>query len=90
MSEPRLVPPDELHLYIEEQLARIHQLNADADRKRQEWALAPGLYRFEFSKTLIAGLTALAVLVGLVAGLAGYKIGATPPAPIVIQLPAAK
>jgi hypothetical protein len=79
--------PDELALYIREQLARIDLLHADAERTRQEMALALGLYRLEFSKTLIAGLTALVVLVGLVAGLAGYKIGSTPPTPIVIHLP---
>jgi hypothetical protein len=88
MADPSI--PDELQVYIRAELARSDQLRADADRKRQELELAPGLYRLEFSKTLIAGITALAVLVGLVAGLAGYKLGSTPPAPIVIQLPPAK
>jgi hypothetical protein len=89
MANPSI--PDDLSLYIREQLTRIDLLHADAERKRQEMALAPGLYRLEFSKTLIAGAAALAaviaVVVGLVAGLAGYKIGSTPPAPIIIQMP---
>jgi hypothetical protein len=88
MADPILSPPpDDFQVWVRAELARSDQLRADADRKRQEMALAPGLYRFEFSKTVIAGITALAVLVALVAGLAGYKIGSTPPAPIVIQVP---
>ncbi|MFL5266833.1 MAG: hypothetical protein ACJ8AH_09600 [Stellaceae bacterium] len=43
MSEPRLTPRDELRLYIEEQLARIRQRGADADRKTQEIAAGPRL-----------------------------------------------
>jgi hypothetical protein len=76
----------DLSAYIRAELARSDQLRADADRKRQELELAPGLYRLEFSKTVIAGVAALTVFVALVAGLTGYKIGTTPPAPIVIQL----
>jgi hypothetical protein len=36
--------PSDLQLYVREQLARIDQLHADAERKRQE---CPGLYRIE-------------------------------------------
>jgi hypothetical protein len=85
MADP--IIPDDFQVWVRAELARSDQLRADADRKRQEIELAPGLYRLEFSKTLIAGMTALAVLVGLVAGLAGYRIGSTPPAPIIIQVP---
>jgi hypothetical protein len=86
ISEPRLVPPDELHLYIEEQLARIRQLNADAERRIQEMAAAPKLFRVEVWKIVVAGVAA----VGLLTGALGYKIGSTPPAPIVIQLPSSR
>jgi hypothetical protein len=84
MSEPRLTIPDELHLYIEEQLARIKQLNLDAAAKTQEIAAGPKLLRLEIWKVVVAGIAAA----GIVCGALGYKIGATPPAPIVIQLPA--
>lgn len=82
VNEPRLVPPDELHLYIEEQLARIRQLNADAQRKIQEVNSSPRLFYVEVWKLVIAGVAA----VGIICGALGYKIGSTPPAPIVIQL----
>ena len=74
------------HLYIEEQLARIRQLNADAERRIQEMAAAPTLLRLEIWKIVVAGIAA----VGLLSGALGYKIGATPPAPIVIQIPSQK
>jgi hypothetical protein len=83
MNEPRLVAPDELHLYVEEQLARIRQLNAESQRRIQETNIAPKLLRIEFWKVVIAGFAAF----GIVCGTLGYKIGATPPSPIIIQLP---
>jgi anti-sigma-K factor RskA len=86
MIEPRLTPRDELRLYIEEQLARIRQQGADADRKTQEIAAAPRLWRVEIWKLVIAALAA----VGIISGALGYKLGSTPPAPIVIQLPPAR
>jgi hypothetical protein len=43
MSEPHLTTPDELHLYIEEQLARINRERAERDRRLQEFAQAPTL-----------------------------------------------
>jgi hypothetical protein len=88
MADPSI--PDELQVYIRAELARSDQLRADADRKRQEFELAPGLYRLEHWKAIAAMLAAVAVLFGLVAGLAGYKLGSTPPTPIVIQLPPVK
>jgi hypothetical protein len=60
MANPSI--PDELTLYIREQLARIDLLHADADRKRQEMALAPSLARVEmwkFATTLLAAGAAL-------------------------------
>lgn len=84
MSEPRLSIPGELQLYIREQLARIDQLQADAVRKRQEFDAAPKLLGVEIWKLVIAGLATI----GIICGTLGYKIGAAPPAPIVIQLAA--
>lgn len=66
---------DELRLYIREQLARSDQLRAAADRQRQELATAPRLWR------IVVGAAA----VGILCGALGYQIGATPPAPIIIQ-----
>lgn len=40
MSDPRLSTPDDLTLYIRKELARIDQLRADADRRRQEFEQA--------------------------------------------------
>ena len=58
-------------------------LGVDSDYKR-------GLVRWEPWKVMIAAIGATAVLFGVLGGLAGYKIGSTPPpAPIVIQVPAA-
>jgi hypothetical protein len=86
MAEHILTPPDELQIWLRSELARIDQLRADADRKRQEFELAPKLYRLEYWKTLIAAMAAVALLTGVL----GYKIGAVPPAPIIIQLPATR
>lgn len=81
-DNPHIAIPDDLQLYIREQLARIDQLHADADHKRQELNIAPKLWRIEFWKVIIAGFAA----VGIICGSLGYKIGSTPPPPIVIQL----
>ena len=64
MSEPRLVIPDELHLYIEEQLARIKQLNLDAAAKTQEIAAGPKLLRLEIWKVVVAGIAAAGIVCG--------------------------
>lgn len=63
MSNVRLSIPDELQLYIREQLARIDQLHAEADRKRQESSAAPLLLRIEVWK---AASALIAAGVGLV------------------------
>jgi len=86
VSDSRITIPDELQLYIREQLARIDQLHSDADRKRQELDLAPKLWRIEVWKVVIAGFAAF----GIICGTLGYKLGTTTPTPIVIQLPPAK
>jgi hypothetical protein len=86
VSDPRLTIPDEFQLYIREQLARIDQLHSDAERKRQELDLAPKLWRIEVWKVVVAGFAAF----GIMCGALGYKIGTTPPAPIIIQLPPTK
>jgi hypothetical protein len=86
VSDPRLTIPDELQLYIREQLARIDQLHSDAERKRQELDLAPKLWRIEVWKVVIAAFVAS----GIICGALGYKLGTTPPAPIIIQLPPTK
>lgn len=67
---------DNERLWLREKLARLDQLQADSERKRQELILAPHW------KTIIATIAAFSLL----AGVLGYKIGATPTAPIVIQL----
>jgi len=60
--------PDEMHLYIEEQLARIRQLNVDAEHRIQEMVTAP--LRIEV-------VVAVMVAVGLLAGTLGYTLAAT-------------
>jgi len=54
--------PDEFRMWTWAEMARIDQLHADAERKRQEMRLAPGLWRSEIAK-------ATAAMVGTVAGL---------------------
>ena len=85
MADVNPIIPDEFQLYIREQLARIEQLHADAEKKRQDIEVGPKLLRLEMWKVVIAALAA----VGIVSGAIGYKIGITPPPPIVIQLPGA-
>jgi hypothetical protein len=85
MAEHTLTPPDELQIWLRAELARSDQLRADADRKRQEFELAPKLYRLEYWRTVIAAIAAFALLSGVL----GYKIGSTP-TPIIIQLPATR
>jgi len=63
MSElPRIMTPDDFQLWTRGELARIDQLHADADRKRQEMELAPGALRAEMWK-------AAAAMVGTSAGM---------------------
>lgn len=76
--------PDEMQVYIRAELARSDQLRADADRKRQEFEHAPGLYRIEYWKTVIAALAAVAVLSGAV----GVWLGSRTQTIIIQQLPA--
>lgn len=69
MANPSI--PDELQLYIREQLARIDQLHADADRKRQELAFGPMFYRIEIWKVVGIAFTAGGAFLG--AALALFK-----------------
>ena len=59
---PRLMTPDEFQIWTRAELARIDQLHADADRKRQEMQLAPYALRAELWK-------AAAAMVGTVGGI---------------------
>jgi hypothetical protein len=68
-----------------EQLARIEQLHNDADRKRQEFELAPGTYRLEHWKTLIAAFATVALTSGALGAWVGSK---SPPTVVIQQLPA--
>lgn len=72
MSDPRLSTPDELTIYIRTELARIDQLRADADRKRQEFEHGPGLYRIEIWKIVVTALGTGAAI--FAAGAAFVKI----------------
>lgn len=56
-----VMTPDEFQIWTRAELARIDQLHADADRKRQEMQLAPNALRYEMWK-------ALAAMVGTIAG----------------------
>ena len=60
-------------------------MQADIENKRADTNYKITLTRLEPWKTILAVTAAIAVLVGVVAGLVGYKIGSTPPAPIIIQ-----
>ncbi|HYJ44066.1 MAG TPA: hypothetical protein VEW06_06380 [Xanthobacteraceae bacterium] len=53
-------------------MARIDQLHADAERKRQEMQLAPSLFRLEAWKVGLAGMAAGAGL--FAAGAAFFKL----------------
>lgn len=53
--------PDEFQIWTRGELARIDQLRADADRKRQEMEIAPSALRYEMWK-------AVAAMVGTIAG----------------------
>lgn len=74
----------------EEHELRIELMEADIANKRADTAYKQGLLRFEPWKIVIAALAAGSILFGALGGLVGYKIGSTPPQPIVIQLPPAK
>jgi len=69
---PRLMTPDEFQLWTRGELARIDQLHADADRKRQEMALAPGALRAEMWKAVAAMVGTTAAMVAAVLGLIKY------------------
>ena len=68
----RLELPDETRLWLREQLARIDQLQADRDRRRQEYDLAPRLFRLEAWKVALTGMAAGAGL--FAAGAAFFKL----------------
>jgi hypothetical protein len=57
-----LMTPDDFQIWTRAELARIDQLHADADRKRQEMQLAPTALRIEMWK-------AVATMVGTIAGI---------------------
>lgn len=81
-DHPQVSTPDDFQIWTRVQLAKIDQLHADAERRRQEIEMTPKLLHVEIWKLVIASIAA----VGILCGVLGYKIGATPPAPIVIQL----
>jgi anti-sigma-K factor RskA len=68
--------------YTQEDERKAHIANMEADTHYKVT-----LTRLEPWKTIIAVMAAIAVVVGVVAGVVGYKIGSTPPVPIIIQLP---
>ena len=72
MSDHRIELPDDARLWIREQLARIDQLQADADRKRQEVELAPYMLRIELWKAITGTLVAGAAIFGASLALLNY------------------
>lgn len=68
---------------------RIEQMIADIDNKRADTGYKLGLLRFEPWKIVITALAAGGVLGGAFVGAISY-VNRQPPAPIVIQMPAAK
>ena len=64
--------PDEFRIWTWAEMARIDQLHADAERKRQEMQLAPGLFRLEAWKVALTGMAAGAGL--FAAGAAFFKL----------------
>jgi len=68
---PHLMTPDEFQIWTRGELARIDQLHADADRKRQEMQLAPNALRYEMWRTLAAMVGTIAA--GVVAFVALLK-----------------
>ncbi len=75
MTGPHLMTPDEFQLWTRGELARIDQLHADADRKRQEMALAPNALRYEMWKAVATMVAAVAGSVVAVLGLVKYLGG---------------
>lgn len=73
--EHTIETPDETRLWLREQLARIDQLQADADRRRQEIALAPLLLRIELWKALAGTLGAGAAITAAIFGIAKLTMG---------------
>jgi hypothetical protein len=65
----------------EERRLRIELMQADIENKRADTDYKRGLLRFEPWKIVIAAFAAG----GIIFGALGYKIGSTPPAPIIIQ-----
>jgi hypothetical protein len=70
--EPYVETPDEFRMWARAELARIDQLHADADRKRQEMEFAPRLYRVEVWRMALTGMAAGAGL--FAAGAAFVKL----------------
>ena len=64
--------PDETRLWLREQLARFDQLQADRDRKLQEYEMAPRFFRLEAWKVALTGMAAGAGL--FAAGGAFFKL----------------
>jgi hypothetical protein len=71
-DQARLMTPDEFQLWTRGELARIDQLHADADRKRQEMELAPGTLRAEMWKAAAAMVGTTAGMVAAVLALVKY------------------
>jgi len=72
MSDHRIELPDDTRLWVREQLARIDQLQADADRRRQEGQIAPYLLRIEAWKAIAGLLVAGAAIFGAALALLNY------------------
>jgi hypothetical protein len=68
--------------YTEEDERRAHIENMEADTRYKNTQAY-----WEPYKLIIAGAVALAALIGVAAGLAGYKLGSQPPATIVVNVP---
>jgi len=67
--------PDEFQLWTRAELARIDQLHADAERKRQEMQLAPHALRYEMWKALATMLASVAGMSVAILALAKYLSG---------------
>lgn len=71
---------------LDERRLRMELMRADIENKQADTRYKLTLTRVEPWKLVIAAVIAAAAI----GGLAGYKLGSTPPQPIIIQQPAAK
>ena len=69
---------------------KINQQAAETDLSRVDLLLRRQQVFWETPKAILLVVATTAGVVGAIAGTLGYKIGATPPAPIVIQMPVSR